>query len=110
MMSELLGAIALDRSAEHTEAGIVDDVFDLDAGGSQGRGNPVAGIGLREIAGNHDRRGAAGGHDFIRQRRQAIRAPRHQRHAMAVGSKNARQLGAYARRCTGNQRHTLSHD
>jgi hypothetical protein len=29
---------------------------------------------------------------------------------MAVECKNARQLGAYARRCTGNQRHTLGHD
>jgi hypothetical protein len=29
---------------------------------------------------------------------------------MTLGSENARQLGAYAGRCTGNQRHTLSHD
>jgi hypothetical protein len=28
---------------------------------------------------------------------------------MTVRGKNARQLGAYARRCTGYQRHTLSH-
>ena len=45
-----------------------------------------------------------------RQRRQAIRAPRHQRQAMTVRGENARQFGAYARRCTGNQRHTLGHD
>ena len=29
---------------------------------------------------------------------------------MAVGCKNARQFGAYSRRCTGNQRHTFGHD
>ena len=108
--AELLGAIELDRVAEQAEAGIVDDVFDLDAFGGQRRGDLVAGIGLFEIAGNHDRRGAAGGGDFAGQRRQTIRAPRHQRHAMAVGGENARQFGADARRGTGNQRHTLGHD
>ena len=108
--AELCRAIELDRLAEQAEARIVDDVFDLDPCGGQGRGNLVAGIGLFEIAGNHDRRGRAAGRDFIRQRRQAIGAPRHQSHAMAVRCENARQLGAYSRRCTGNQRHTLGHD
>ena len=108
--AELLGAVALDRLAEQAEARIVDDVLDLDAFGGQRRGDLVAGIGLFEIAGNHDRRRAAAGDDFIRQFRQAIRAPRHQRHAMAVRRENARQFGAYARRGTGNQRHTLGHD
>ena len=42
---ELVGAVALDRFAEHAEAGIVDEVFDLDAGGGQGVGNLVACIG-----------------------------------------------------------------
>ena len=73
-----------DRVAEHAEARIVDDVFDLDAFGGQRRGDLVAGIGLFEIAGNHDRRGAAAGRDFVRQRRQTIGASRHQGHAMAV--------------------------
>ena len=108
--AELLGAVQFDRIAEQTEAGIVDDVLDLDACGGQRRGDLVAGIGLFEIAGNHDRRGAAGAVDFAGQRRQTIRAPRHQRDAMAVGCENARQFGAYARRGSGNQRHTLSHD
>ncbi len=59
--AELLGAIQFDRVAEQAEARIVDDVFDLDAFGGQGGGNLVAGIGLFEIARNHDRRGAAAG-------------------------------------------------
>ena len=77
--AELLRAVELDRIAEQTEAGIVDDVLDLHAGGGQRRGDFVTGIGLFEIAWNHDRRRAAGGGDFARQRRQTIRAPRHQR-------------------------------
>ena len=107
---ELVGPVALDRSTEQAKTRIVDDVLDLDAGSGQRLGNPLAGIGLHEVAGNDDRRRAAGSRDFSRKRRQAIGAPRHQRHAMTVGSKNARQLGAYAGRCTGNQRHTLGHD
>ena len=54
--AELLVAVELDRIAEQTEARIVDEVLDLDAGGGQRRGDPVAGVGLFEIAGNHDRR------------------------------------------------------
>jgi hypothetical protein len=65
---------------------------------------------LFEIAGNHDRRGTAGGGNFIRQRRQAVGAARGQSHAMAVRRENARQLGAYARRGTGYQRYTVGHD
>ena len=108
--AELLGTVAVNGPAEHAEARIVDDVVDLDAFGGQDRGNLVTGIGLLEIAGNHDRRRAAAGHDFVSQFRQAIRTSRHQGHAMAVRCENARQLGAYARRGTGNQRHTLGHD
>ena len=108
--AELLRAIQLDRLAEQAEARIVDDVLDLHPFGGQGRGDLVAGIGLFEVAGDHDRRGAAAGGDFLRQRRQPIRAARHQRHAMAFRCKNARQFGAYSRRGTGNQRHTLGHD
>ena len=107
---ELVGAIALDRPAEQAEAGVVDDVLGLHAGRGQSLGNPVAGIGLDEIAGNDDRRFAAGGGDFCRQRRQAIGAPRHQRHAVTIGSENARQLGAYSGRSAGDQRYTLGHD
>jgi hypothetical protein len=29
---------------------------------------------------------------------------------VTMGRENPRQFGAYARRCTGNQRHTLGHD
>ena len=87
---ELVGPIALDRPAEQAKPRIVDDVLDFHAGRGQSLGNPVAGIGLHEVAGNDDRRRAAGGRDFTRQRRQAIGAPRHQRHAMTVGSENAR--------------------
>ena len=108
--AELLGAVQLDRVAEHAEARIVDDELDLHAFGRQGRGDLVAGVGLFEIADNHDRRSAAAGRDFVRQRRQAILASRRQSHAMASRCENARQLGAYARRGTGNQRHTLGHD
>ena len=70
----------------------------------------VAGVGLFEIAGNHNRRGTASGGDFAGQCFQAIRASRHQSYAMAVRCEHARQFGAYARRGTGNQRHTFSHD
>ena len=108
--AELRGAIELDRMTEQAEAGIVDDVFDLHPCGGQGRGDHVAGIGLFEIARDHDRRGSAAGGDFLRQRRQPIRPPRHQRQTMAVRCENARQFGAYSRRGTGNQRHTLGHD
>ncbi len=52
---ELLCAIHLDRPAEHAEARIVDHELDVDAGGIEGFLDPVAGIGLFEIAGNHDR-------------------------------------------------------
>jgi len=52
----------------------------------------------------------AAGCDFVRQRAQAIRASRHQNHAMALRCENARQLSADSPRGTGNQRHTLSHD
>ena len=63
-----------------------------------------------EIAGNNDRGSAAGGGDFGGEFGQTIFAPRDQCHAMAVRSKNTRQLRAYARRGAGNQRYTLSHD
>ncbi len=107
---ELIGAIALDSPAEHAEARIVDDVFNVGPHCSECLGDLVASVWLREVAGNDDRRGAARGHDFVRQGGQAIGAARHQGHAVTVRCKNARQLGAYARRCTGYQRHTLSHD
>jgi hypothetical protein len=70
----------------------------------------VARIGLFEIARNHNRHSTASGGNFGRQRRQAIRASRHQNYAMAVCCENARQFGAYSCRGTGNQRHTFSHD
>ena len=85
--AELLGAVPLDRMAEHAEAGIVDDIFDLDAFGGKRGGNLVAGIGLFEIAGDDDRRAPPPGGDFARQRREAIGAARHQRQAMTVGAK-----------------------
>ena len=76
----------------------------------QRRGDLVAGVRLFEIAGNHDRGGPAFGRDFCGQRLQPVRASRHHRHAMAVGSKDTHQLGADPRRGTRNQRHPLSHD
>ena len=106
----LIGAIALDCPAEQAEAGIVDDVLHFQVGRRQGFGNPVAGIGPHEVAGNDDRSRAARSRDFSRQRFQAIGAALYQRQTMAVGCKNARQFGAYSRRCTGNQRHTFGHD
>ena len=54
--------------------------------------------------------GAACGDDFARQRFEAIGAPRHQGNPMTVRREHARQFGAYSRRGTGNQRHTISHD
>jgi hypothetical protein len=65
-------------------SGIVNDVFDFDACGGQSRGDSVAGVGLFEIARNHDRRSTARGGDLARQCRQAIPAPRHQSYAMAL--------------------------
>ena len=41
---------------------------------------------------------------------QYVGEPCRQCEAMAIRSKNARQLRAYARRGSGNQRYTLSHD
>ena len=108
--AKLLRAIQLDRVTEQAKACIVDDVFDLHPRGGQGRSNQLAGIGLFEIAGDHDRLGRAATSDFLRQRRQAVRAPRNQSETMAFRCKNARQFGAYSRRGTGNQRHTLGHD
>ena len=96
--------------AEQTEPGIVDDKLDLHPCSGQGGGDLIAGIGLFEIAGDQDRGRTAGNADFGGQRRQAIRAARHQREAMAIGSENAGQFGTYSSRGTGNQRHTLSHD
>jgi len=52
----LLGAIELDRATELAKTRIVDDVLDLDARSGERRGNPVAGVGLFEIAGYDDRR------------------------------------------------------
>ncbi|KIT81856.1 hypothetical protein QT20_00140, partial [Staphylococcus aureus] len=53
---ELVGAIACHREAEQAETGIVHQVFDLDPGLGQGLCDPVAGVGLLEVAGNDDRR------------------------------------------------------
>ena len=108
--AELGRAVQYDRLAEQAEPGIVDDVFDLHAVFGQHGSYPVAGVALLEIARNHDGRGSAGGADFIRQRPQPIHSSGHQRQAMALCCKNPRQLGAYPRRGTGNQRHTLGHD
>jgi hypothetical protein len=108
--AELLGAVQIDRIAEQTEPGIVDDILDLYASGGEGGGDLVAGLGLFEIAADQDRSRTAGAADFGGQRRQAVRAARHQREAMAVGSENAGQFGTYSSRGTGNQRNTLSHD
>ena len=107
---ELFGAIHFDRVAEQAEARIVDDEFDLGAFGSQRGRYPIARIGASEIAGNDNRRGAAGAGDFRRQRGQAGGPPRDECDAMAVRCENARQFGANASRGTGNQRHTLGHD
>src|ERR1700682_1696301 len=74
----------LDARTEKAVTGIVEDVLDLHPLGSQHRGNFVAGIGLFEIAWNHDRRGTACSGDFAGQFRQAIRAARHEGEAMAV--------------------------
>ena len=57
--AKLRRAIELDRMTEQAKACIVDDVFDVHARGGQGRGNLIAGIGLFEIARDHDRRGSA---------------------------------------------------
>ena len=94
--AELLGAVPTDGLAENAESGIVDEVFDLHPLGGQYGGNLLAGLGLLEVAWNHDWRRAARGCDFTGQRRQPIRAPRRQGHAMTVRGKNACQLGAYS--------------
>src|SRR5260370_23511099 len=107
---ELSCAVELKGAAEQAEAGIVDEVLDLYPCGGQGCGNLAGGIGLRESARNYNRRSAAAGCDLACQRRQAIRATRHQSYAMTIRCENAGQFGAYPRRGTGNQRHTFSHD
>ena len=94
---ELIGTVEIDSGAEQAEAGIVDDIFDLDPGRRQRRGNLVTGIGQFEIAGNHDRRRATGGCEFAGQRGQAVGPARHQREPMAFRRENARELRAYSR-------------
>jgi hypothetical protein len=79
--AELFRAVQFDRVAEQAKAGIVDDELDLHPFGGQRRGNPVAGIGLFEIAGNHNRRRTAASRDFTasaarRSSRRATRATR----------------------------------
>src|ERR1700754_2468258 len=95
--------------AEHSEARIVDDIFDLDVSSSERRGNPVATVGLLQIARNDNRRRAACGNDLAGQRFEAIGAPRRQCNPVTFQRKQARQFDAYSRRGTGNQRHTISH-
>src|SRR5258707_816773 len=108
--AELFCAVQFDRVAEQAKAGIVDDELDLHPFGGQGGGNPVAGIGLLEIAGNHHRRRTAACLDFTRQRRKPFRPSRHQSDAMTVRCENARQFAPYSSRGPRNQRYALSHD
>ena len=70
----------------------------------------VARIGGFKVASDNDRGGPAGGRELSCQRRHAFLAPRDQCHTMTVRCENTRQLGAYPRLGTGNQRHTLGHD
>ena len=91
---ELLCAIELHRLAEQAEACIVDDELDIDACRLERLLDPVAGIALFEIAGNHDRRSTAGCRDLAGELCQTVRAPRDQRHAMAVRGKYPRKLCA----------------
>ena len=95
--AELLGAIELGRPAEQAEARIVDEILDLGVRRAQRRFDLVAGIPCLQIAGDQDRRLAACGCDFTRQRVEPIRPPRHQRQTMTVRGKDARQFGTYAR-------------
>jgi hypothetical protein len=106
----LLGAIHLDRSAEHAETGIVDHELDLGIGGNERGGDLVTGIVLFEIAGNDDRRDATSGDDFIREHLEAVGPARNQSDAMRMRCEHAGQFGADSRRGTGYQRHALSHN
>ena len=108
--ADLLVAVAFDRIAEHAEAGIVDEIVEFDLFGRKGSGDPIAGIRLLEIAGNHDRLLAARAGEFVRERLEPVRTSRRQREAMPVRGKHARQLRADARLSAGDQRYPLSHD
>ena len=105
-----MGTIEFDGPAEQAEAGIVDDVFDLDVRRRERGDDLVAGIRLFVIASDHDRQGFSGSGDFIGQYCQPILAPACDRHTMAVRRKDARHFRAYPRRGPGNQRYTFGHD
>ena len=111
MMPSCCGAVELGRVAEQAETRIVDEVLDLDACVGERRGNRVAGVGLLEIAGNHDRRAPAGGGDFARQRASGDRrgAPSAQ-HDGRCAAKTRARFGADSRRGPRYQRHPLGHD
>ncbi len=107
--AQLRVAVHVDGESEHAEAGIVDQIFHFDTGALQRAFDGRAGIGLLEIAGNNDRRRAAGGDDLVRQRGEALGTARHQRQTVFVRGEDANHLGANSRRSTGNQRHALNH-
>ena len=107
--AELFGAVELQPLAHQAEARVVDEILGFDTGRGQRRRNHVAGFGVLQIAGDDQRLLAAALDDFVGKRLQPVEPARNQRHAMAVGGEDLRQLGADARRRTGDQRNALRH-
>ncbi len=107
---ELIGAIQFGDAAEQSITGIVHEVFDLDALGGERRRDPVSGIRVAEVAGNHDRGNSTRRGDFGRQCIEAIGTPGDQSHPVLVGGKHTGQFGADPGGSTCYQRHQMSHD
>ena len=106
----MIGAIEIRRSAKQSVPGIVDEVFDLSAFGGKRRSDPIARIGLTEVAGNDNRKRSTRRDDLGRKRIEAVGAARHQRQPVVVGGEDTCQFGADPGGGTCYQRHQMSHD
>ena len=97
-MSDFLSyRLDLDRPAEHAEPRIVDDILDIGAGGLERLLDAVTGIGLFEIAGNHDRCRSPGRRELAGQRGQTIGPARHQGDPVAIRRENPGEFRSYSR-------------
>ena len=76
--AKLLGTIELDGAAKQAEAGIVDEILDLNACSSERCGDLAASIGLLEIARDDDWGRTSSSLNFCSQCIEAIGPPRGQ--------------------------------
>src|ERR1700747_40536 len=83
--AKLLGPIELDGAAKQAEAGIVDEILDLNACSSECFGDLAAGIGWLEIARDDDRRRTTSSLYLCRQSIQAVGPPRYQSYSITLG-------------------------